>query len=275
MRFALILLAVLGFTANAQTVSNGWTKRFDAPELTASGQPARPQAVLALGNDDLIVSAHFNNAFSRVYRVQPSTQTTIGQFQFPSPYVHIAAAAQRADGSIWFADYATGTLLHVDLTASLSSGSAVILEARTVMDANLLSGLAWATVNGEEFLLLAEYRTTGSPVMVILNHESGRRLVVTQRLQGIVYKDGVLYIASNRLTGESTAVGRLQTIDFAAFIASGPTNDTWLNYVLSTEAVPSAYPEDLSFSPDGVLWTATEGENAVGTIGWLAYWSRP
>lgn len=262
------LLALTSLPAFAQ-----WTKRFDIPELSALGYASRPQAILALDNDDLIVTAHFGDQFSRAYRVTPSTNTVTGQFQFPLPYRHIAAAAQRSDGSIWFADYTTGCLLLVDLPASFASGTAVILESRKVSDPSVLSGLAWATVGTDEYLLMAEYRTSGSPTMVILHNESGRRMPVTIRVQGIAYRDGLLYISSNAITGQTPAVGTVQVIDFHAFITMGPTNHSWTNYVISTSLAPSNYPEDLSFSPDGTLWTQTEGNTSVGTAGYLGAWS--
>lgn len=273
LRFLLIACLCLSMGAQAQTVSNGWTKRFDFPALTYSGYAARPQGIIALSNDELVVTAHFGDQYSRAYKVSTSG-TVLGQFGFPAPYKHVAAIARSADGRYWVSEYLTGTLLEVDLDASFTSGTAVIRGVRTVGWASTCCAIDWATVSDKEYLLLSEYRTTGAPITTVVHHESGRRLTITQRAQGIVYKDGLLYIVSNRLTGEASGLGRVQVIDFDTFIELGAQDGIWTDYLVDDFLAPSNYPEDLAFTPDGTLWTMTEGNTSVGTAGWLAVWSK-
>lgn len=273
MKYLLLILAVLCSSVSAQTVSNGWTKRFDFPVLSSNGYSARPQAIIALGSDTLLVSAHYGNIISKAYKVT-TAGVVLGSFTWPEQYKHIAAIAKRSDGSMWAADYNTGKLLKFDLDASLSTGTGVLLEERPVNTITTCCAIDWATSLGNEYLLLSEYRTSGTPVMTILNNENGRSLRMSLRVQGIVYKDGLLYVASNLVTGESPAVGKIQVIDFDTYIELGTDRDTWTNYIVDEFLAPSNYPEDLAFTPDGTLWTMTEGNTATGTTGYLAVWSK-
>lgn len=273
MKYLLLILAVLCSSVSAQTVSNGWTKRFDFPVLSSNGYSARPQAIIALGTDTLLVSAHYGDVTSKAYKVS-TAGAVLGSFTFPAPYKHVAAISRRADGSYWAAEYLTGKLLKLDLDASLETGTAVLLEERPVQGPSVCCALEWATVAGSEYLLLAEYRTSGTPVTTILRNETGRSLQMSLRVQGITYKDGLLYIASNVVTGQSPAVGMIQVIDFDTFIELGGEQDAWTNYIVDQFPAPSNYPEDLTFTPDGTLWTMTEGNTGTGTAGYLAVWSK-
>jgi len=268
--FALLLFAL---PACSQTVSNGWTKRFDFPLQTYNGYTARPQAIEAISSDELLITAHYGDSISKAFKVT-TAGVVEGSFTFPAIYKHVAAISRRGDGTWWAAEYLTGKLLEIDLDASLASGTAVILEARPFGWASTCCAMEWAPVPGGEALLMAEYRTSGTPVMTILHNETGRSLAVSYRIQGIVYRDGLLYIASNVVTGQTPQVGTVQVIDFDTYAALGARSDDWQTYVVDQFPAPSNYPEDLTFTPDGTLWTMTEGNTATGTVGWLAVWSR-
>src|SRR5690606_23785300 len=108
---------------------HGWTFQGMYPDLSVAGVTAKPQAVEFLPDGRLLVSAHYDDALSRVHVLAPpgaGEQAVVGWFDFPSPYHHVASCSVRADGTVWFGDYATGTLLCVDLAASLATNAAVI-----------------------------------------------------------------------------------------------------------------------------------------------------
>lgn len=269
-----LTIALMAATAFANPgPKNGWDWMRETPELSVGGYAARPQAVHVMTSGDLLITAHFQDQFSRAY-VVPATGTSVtGWFDFPSPYAHIASVSERSNGDVWFADYATGDIIRVDVANSLVSNTADILEVRHVMPAGVLSGIEWVTIGSEELLLLAEYRTTGAPLMYVIGEHSLRKLTITQRLQGIAYRNGVLYVISNRLTSGSS-VGTMQEVDLPAFISSSLHADTWTNYVIATSLAPSNYPEDLAFDSTGKLYTLTEGNTSVGTpTDYLALWS--
>jgi hypothetical protein len=266
-----------------------WRYRFRAPELSFSAQPARPQGVLHISGNRVLIAVHFNDTLSRCYMLDSSTGTLLGQFDFAAGNHHVAAIAYRAsDGTYWFGDYATGDILRVDLEASLASGTAVVTLTFTLSADNVLSGIEWATISGNERLLFAEYLTSGTPYIYVVNPTDVvngntfntanriKRMVCTLRLQGITYQSGVLYVSSNRITGDVTPQGNIQLLDFATFMASGADGDDFTLYDQSTWLGPSEYPEDVSIGPDGELWTCTEGYDSVGSDnGWLAWWSTP
>jgi len=272
-KLLVLLLALLPLSCFSQTTANGWTKRFDFPIQTYNGYGARPQAIEAISADELLITAHYGDSVSRAFKVT-TAGVVEGSFTFPAPYKHVAAIARRGDGSWWASEYLTGKLLEIDLDASLSSGTAVILEERPFGWASTCCAMEWAPVDDAEYLLMAEYRTSGAPVMTILHNEVGRSLSLSYRVQGIAYRDGLLYIASNVVTGQTPQVGTVQVIDFDTYIALGAREDSWETYVVDQFPAPSNYPEDLTFTADGTLWTMTEGNTSTGTAGWLSVWSR-
>ena len=273
----LILIVVLSVLAALFFVSpekgNGWDFARQTPELALNGHKASPQAVFVMPSGDILTTVHFEDTLSRAYVMSKGDSVVIGWFDFPKPYVHIASAAQQSNGNVWFADYATGDIMRVDIAKSLATNVAHIVEVRNVMTENLLSGIEWVTVEGEELLLLAEYRRSGTPLLHIMGEDTLRKLTITQRVQGIAYRNGSLYVISNRLTNGDN-VGTLQQIDLLSFLSSKLQVGEWANYVVSTSLAPSNYPEDLSFDSSGKLYTATEGYNAVGDDSeYLSLWS--
>lgn len=267
-----------------------WRYRWRMPELSNAGEPARPQGVLHIGPDTVLVSVHFNDTLSRCYKIQTSTGRVIGQFDFAAGNHHVASISYReSDGTYWFADFATGDVLRVDLDASLAAGTAQVSLTYTLAADEILSSIEWATIGGTEYLLFAEYLTSGTPYMYVVDPASvvnggafsaaGRvkRMAVTQRAQGILYRAGQgLWVATNRLTADSVATGKIQLVDLDTFLASGTDGDDQTLYASTTFYGPSQYVEDLSFGPDGEIWTLTEGRSSVGSDdGYLAAWSSP
>ncbi|BBA65518.1 hypothetical protein [Xanthomonas phage XacN1] len=274
------------FTSALQTVPvarREWKFEYPYPELISGGYNVRPQGILFIDADTMLVTSHYEEQFSLCHKVNVADGTVLGWFQFPSPKNHISSISKKNDGTFWFADYATATVMQVDLDASFASNAAVI-----TLDYNLsaLTGMAsaiWETLNGTEYLLAGQYLTSGTPYVYIIPAnlvvdggvfsitQRQKRFVITQRMQGMRMHNGVFYIATNRQTADASATGIIQRTN----LDINATDNTTL-VVLSTHTGPSQYVEDIDFHPTtGWLWTSTEGYSAVGTAGWLALWSSP
>lgn len=262
-----------------------WRYEFRYPELSFGGKAARPQAVCFVDADTVLVTAHYEDTVSLCHRIRLSDGVVTGWFQFPSPYHHIAAIAQRADGTFWCGDYSTGMLLGLDIAASFASNAAVITTAYNCAAIIGFSCIDWVTVGEVEYLLAAEYTTTGSspyfyvlPASLISNggtfavSSRTKRFVCSVRVQGVRQRGGKLYLSMNRLTADSAVVGKIQRYALDLTAADGSplvAEDTWVG--------PGQYVEDIDFHPvTGHVWGSTEGCTAVGSDdGWLAYWSSP
>lgn len=284
-------LAVQAYTGSLQTMRlarGNWKYAMRFPELVHSGEKARPQACLFLDSDTVIISAHYNDVLSRVYRIDLPTMAVTGQFDFPSPYVHIASAAFRAsDSTYWFGDYATSYLLGVDLAASFTAGTAQIIFTNNCSNMTGFGAIEWINISGTDYLLAGEYATSGTRYLyvipssaltdtgtfVLANRLKRFSLSTINRNQGIAMHAGKLFVTSNRIPATGTLTGEITRFDILTAIASTSDGAT-LNYEKLWFA-PSPYPEDLSFNPStGEVWTSTEGYNAVIDFdGWLAYWS--
>lgn len=275
------------FTSSLQTVPvarREWKYEYPYPELTSSGFNARPQGILFLDDATMLVTSHYEEQFSLCHKVNVADGSILGWFQFPSPKNHISSISKKSDGTYWFADYATNTVMQVDLEASFASNTAVI-----TLDYNLstivgMGAAIWETLNdGIEYLIAGQYLTTGTPYIYVIPAnlvvdggsfalaQRQKRFVITQRMQGIRYHNGVFYVATNRQTADSTATGVIQRTTLDMSNADGSTLP-----VVSVHSAPSQYVEDIDFHPTtGWLWTSTEGYSAVGTTGWLSVWSSP
>lgn len=262
-----------------------WAFGFRFPLLTSGGQTVRPQALHFLDADTVLVTGHYNETFSRCYKVRLSDGASLGFFDFPAPYVHVASATERtSDGTHWFGDFATGMLLRVDLDASFIAGTAQI---DVEYDCSVLSGfgaIEWVEDGANEYLLAAEYLTTGTPYLYVIDPDDVvdagtfatgdriKRFACSQRAQGVNFDSGKLFMSMNRLTADGTAVGKIQRYDILTAIASladGGTltaEQTWIG--------PSQYVEDIDFHPtSGNLWMQTEGRASVADEdGFLSAW---
>src|SRR5690606_10201347 len=74
----------------------GRTSGGQYPELYVNNQVCKPQAVMFLDADAILVTAHYNDQLSRAHRIKLSTGEVTGQFDFPAPYVHVASCARSA-----------------------------------------------------------------------------------------------------------------------------------------------------------------------------------
>ncbi len=280
-------MVAMSYTSALQTkrlCRREWRYEFRYPELVVGGKSARPQAVLFLDADTVLVTAHYEESVCRCHRIRISDGVVTGWFDFAAPRVHIGTMARKGDGSIWAADFATGDLVQIDLAASLSSNAAVILTSYNCATITGFGSIDWAVVSGTEYLFAAGYIESGVPYLYVIpasvvvdggtfNISSRtKRFVCSQRVQGLRISSGKIYLAMNRLTGEGVAIGKLQRYPLDISPADGSTmaaERTWTG--------PGQYVEDIDFHPtSGHIWTGTEGCTAVGSDdGWLAYWSSP
>lgn len=277
-----VYTALQGYAGGVQSMPVArpqWRYRLRFPSLSVGGYKARPQGIHFLDASTLLLTAHYEDTLSRCYKLTPAG-AVLGYFDF-NPTLqsgHINSIAQAADGSVWFAG--SQKFFRVDLAASFAAQSAVVTATYTTPD--IASFMAIATIGGSEYVLCGKYLETGTPYLYVfpfaLMVEGGtfdiasrtKRFVIEQRMQGIVFHGGKLYMAMNRMTGESGSIGRLRryTLDLSA--ADGST------LVAETEwPAPSGYPEDIAVDPGtGELWSPTEGWAAVGDWdGFLGVWS--
>lgn len=291
-----VYVALQGFTSSMQThplFRPAWKFQRRFPVLNIGSNEARPQGILFLSDNEVLVSAHFEDTESRAYKINANTGEVLGSFDFGSTYIHITAFAANSSGDVWCCDYLTNITLQIDVDASLSAGTVQILSewdtnnAVTVVDpASGVSTLEFIQFGGVEYVLLGEYAETGTPALwVIPITEMGDGVVfqpsdaykeffIGRRLQGTAIKNGDLYAIKNRNFDTSNANGWLEIFPD---IGSQFVNESSGSSLPPDSAypAPSQYPEDMKFHPvTGILWTMTEGFDAIGDFaGFLSIWS--
>lgn len=277
---------------------HGWTFQGLYPDRTVAGATAKPQAVEFLPDGRLLVSAHYNDALSRVHVLAPpgsGEQVVAGWFDFPSPYNHVASCSVRADGTVWFGDYATGTLLCVDLAASLATNAAVITASYDCTAIPGFGAVSWGTVAGTEYLFAGEYVSSSSASVPKLHVIPGTAVIDGGtftpsaahrvydwmfRCQGIHFHGGSLLATTNRAPENMTALGGSQPImgwvlrygvDLS-LPSGGNAIASWAQE--RSYYGPGRYLEDVTVRADGTVWTSTEGYVSTGDRdGWIALWS--
>lgn len=283
----------LALQANTGTVQTlpltrpEWNFVSQFPELMVGANQARPQGIMFLDSTTLLVSAHYQDTETRVYRINLTDMSVTGMFSFgTTTHRHIASWAKNAAGDVWCVDYDTGRTFKIDLAASFSSGSAVILVDWNTSILNKVSGIDFITVSGTEYVLIAEYSTSGTPYLYVIPAASmsgafavaGRykRFNAGRRTQGIVVKDGNLWMAKNVDMATTTVYGWMERYNGISAIISGSADGSTLTPNFSM-AGPSQYVEDIKFHPvTGEMWTQTEGWTSVGSHeGFLSIWKSP
>jgi hypothetical protein len=264
-----------------------WSYEFRFPVLTAGQYQVRPQGIFFKDADHVLVTGHYQDTESRAYLVRISDGVTVGGFTFGSNWFHVASMAKRSNGDIWVADYQTNKMLRIDLTASLASGTVVVLQ---VYDTSIISGVSaieFVTVNATEYLLLGLYATSGTPYIYVIptsKLDAGETFQVTDRykrfsmgthVQGIAISpvNDKMYVARNNYQGGSDLRGYVQTYDIRNAITS--TADEGTLAPIDTFDGPSQFCEDIKFHPTTErLWMPTEGLTGVGSnLGFLGVWS--
>lgn len=268
----------------------GWAYQGRFPRLYSNGYQARPQGLLFLDSETLLVSGHYEDKESRVLKIRVSDGAILGEFTFgTTTFRHVAAFARRANGEIWTVDYETKKTLRLDLDASFASGVAVILAT---YDTSILTGLGcieFLTYSGTEYALLGQYAISGSGVTPYVYAVEASKLTTGTfaladrfkrfapglRLQGFTFGQGKLYVSRNNVQGSEVLGGYVQRYDILGAMASMADGGTLTPE--ATYAGPSQFMEDVKFHPTtGELWTMTEGFTSVGSEeGSLAIWRSP
>ncbi|MDF3841113.1 phage tail protein [Pseudomonas citronellolis] len=284
------MLAVRATTSSAQQMVLGrpsWRYQFRFPELAVGANQVRPQALLFLDSDTLVITGHFADTECRAYKVRLSDKVVLAQFTFgTTTNRHVSALAKRANGDVWAADYDSGKLLQLDLEASFSSGTAVILASYDTSVLVKVSGVNFVTVSGTEYALVSEYATSGTPYLYVIPASllgAGtfaitnryKRFNIGLRVQGHDMSGGKLWVSRNVPQGGSSAYGAFQRYNILTAISSSGDGAT-LTAEVEYEA-PSSMPEDVAFHPTtGEAWTGTEGASSGGDLeGFLGLWSSP
>lgn len=259
-----------------------WKYQREFPVLVGTGGfRQRPQGLMFRDASNLLVSAHREDLETLVYNIDLTTMDVTGSFSFgTSTYRHNASIAKNAAGDVWFADYETDKILKVDVPASLTAGTASIT---TVWDTSVLagvSGLAFITVSGTEYVLIGEYGTSGTKYLYVYaaSGMSGtatvagrfKRFVLGTYVQGIAVKNNHLYVTRSISGG---VVDRYDNIDT---IISGTADGATLTRTSRRPHLCDA-TEDLDFHPStGDCWSMGEGWEAVDDFdGFCGIWSSP
>lgn len=285
-----VYLGLQGFTTALQTLALArpeWIYRGRFPQLVANGYAARPQALIFLDNNTLLVAGHFEDTETRAYRIDIATGAVTGAFTFGASYRHVASFARNSVGEIWAVDYDTGRTIRIDVIASLATGFAVITADWNTSILSRVSGIEFISVDGAEYVLLAEYATTGTPYLYVIaanQMASGsvfnvanryKRFSIGPRSQGVALNGTALWVSKNRDVAGVTYGWMERYSGIASAIASSADGA-----ILSPDysaSGPSQYVEDIKIHPQtGELWTMTEGWGSVGDLdGFLGIWSSP
>lgn len=264
----------------------GWNYRGRYPELTVGGLPGKPQAVLFIDADRLLVSAHYDNQLSRFHLLDADTSDLLGWFDFPQPHTHVASACFKSDGSLWVCDYNSGSLMRIDLEQSLDTNEAVVTLEFDLSQVTGRGAVTWATLEGEEYLLAAVYSTSSSGNYIYAIKEEDitdggvfnptlhayRRYESRGRAtQGLLYRDGLLYVASNQHWETNNLGGSISAYPFNLSVP----DRGFLPVAVNTFPAPSRYVEDIDVRPGtSEIWTSTEGRvTTADEPGQVAIWS--
>ncbi len=267
---------------------SGWTYQFRVPEVTSGGYQARPQAILFLDDETVLVSAHYEDQFSNFYVVDIATGSVTGQFTAGGDWVHVGVIARRANGDLWVSS-AAKKMCRLDLEASLLAGTMMF---DSVVSHSFLTegmgGIEFVTVSGTEYLICCEYRyTSGTPYLYVFDADAvlampsfaagdrhKRFLGIPREVQGCAMRSGLLVTGSNDggVTG-AARFGYVKTFDVVAAITGASDGATIAT--LETFDAPTKYAEDVAVHPTtNELWMGSEGITSVGgERGGLSWWS--
>ncbi|MDL2200655.1 hypothetical protein QQF45_16550 [Halopseudomonas aestusnigri] len=268
---------------------SGWKFETLSPDITVGGYQVRPQALLFLDADTVIMTGHFEDTFTRVWKVRLSDFAVLDYFDATGDWVHIGVMAQRSNGDV-YAGSAANKICKVDLDASFLAGT---ISFSNVIDCSTLftegiGGLEFVTVGGTEYMILPEYRyASGTPYFYVFNASTAlalsslsatdrykRFLGIPRESQGCCMRSGLLVTVTNDggVAGTSR-YGYVKTWDIVTAISS--SSDGATISATATFDAASKYTEDVAAHPGtNDLWMGTEGITAVGSdVGGLSWWS--
>lgn len=271
-----------------------WKYAVRFPVWLSGSDEVRPQTLLFLDANTLLVIGHYNDTESRCYKIDLTTGDVLGSFTFgTSTHRHVASIAQRGNGDVWVVDYETSHALKLDLAASFLAGTVSILADWDLsnMGSSVLTAIEFVTVSGTEYVLVGLYHATtttflyvipvtqmvGGTTFALANRH--KRFVYPREGQGFAIRsgDGLLYSSHNTTTGggASTNDAPIYAFDISGQIGTLADGGTLVS--LRAHFGPSAFPEDIKFHPStGEAWVGTEGRAGVAdNQGFAAYWRSP
>lgn len=266
-----------------------YERRF--PVLQANGMTVKPQALFFQNSTTLIVAAHYQDTESKAFRIDLTDMSVTGEFSFGATYTHIAALDSDSSGAVWCADYTTSKVIQVDLNASFTAGTVQILA---VWDTTSIAdgfALAFRVVGGTPYVLLGQYGSSPGTVYhlyvipesqmadgaIFAPGDRYKRFDVGHRNQGVLVRDGNLYVLKNENTDLYVSAGWVERFDGFDAVVTGSADGEKL-IPDAQFAGASEYVEDAAIHPvTGDIWTMTEGwQGGTGhPENFLSIWSSP
>lgn len=270
-----------------------WRYELRYPELEAGGFNALPQGLKFVDADTLLIAAHYDYQFSLCHRIRLSDKTVTGRFIFETEDGTVVAPKNGAisqrpsDGSYWFSDNTNKVLYEIDIDASFASGFMVVTNTLDCTAVSSTAAICWIESGGSEYLLIGEYASSAAAYLYVIPGsvvgsnsvfslgDRYKRFAMPKKTQGLVMRDGLLFVSSNNPEAGSTFNGRMYTVDIHQAIA---------NAADGSALVPIQYfyaaggcPEDIDVHPvTGDIWMPTEGDTAIGAgNGYRGIWSSP
>ncbi len=234
-----------------QTGGPAWTNLGTTPE----GEKKYPPQGMTTDGTHLIFSNHWNDAQSRVYKMDPDSLKIIDTFDMPEKAVHTSGLAWH-DKYLWAIDYSSLMAYKIDAAESFATGQAVV-QGSFHTGLGGASACCIVTMEGKPYLAVSDFLNSRKTVFVDMNRaiENGSAddaIVGAYRnggfSQGVVADDQYLYESENR---RGTDV--IRKYDLLKLFATGDA-DAALVAVLPA---PAGGVEDMAIL-NGKLWTSDE-----------------
>lgn len=264
-----------------------WQYRFRTPELEFGGYKARPQGIEFIDANTIVFCAHFEEQFTRVYKMSVATGEVLASFTCPPQFKHLACFAWRSNGDLWSLD-SSNTGCRIDLEASFATGQLVVLDVLQFSGITVGS-ITFATIDGVEYAVIPEYLTSGSPYTYVFPASllGTTTLTAAQRhkrftgtpieIQGCCMRSGMLWFNAQTAmgAGATNRFGFMNMVDIVNHVRN--TADGGALVSRDVREACSKYIEGIAAHPvTNEIWTSCEGITAVGSdAGGMGIWSSP
>lgn len=284
------VISLESYTSSLQTYPlnrQQWCYEFRTPDATIDGEVAKPYGMYFITDTQMLLcvtgSGVTPTAKPRVYLIDTTTGETLDWFQFPDGYGYTTGIHKRSDGTWWLTSYTLERLVCIDLSASFATQNAVIVYSYNLAAMERCVDLEWATIDGTEYLLIAEYTDKGAPYLYVIDPSilsdggtwSGsqyvKRFIIPTFCNGFTYRNGKVYITSrpDNISGDTaTGVIRQFPLDLSAANGTVLVSDV-------TNLAPSIINGGVTFHPTtGRMWASSNGYTSDSDIaGWMSVWS--
>ena len=265
-----------------------WRFEFRFPEKitgTTLGWPA-PQGLCFIDSNTLLLAAHREDVRTVLYQVDVPSGEYTGRCS-STEYVHLNSMHRRDNGEVWANCFVTSLgqnrMIHIDLATSFSTGELTASELWETT--GLTPSIAFATINGTEYVLCQQWATTGTPYLYVFSPSQMsapvtaadriKRFALGTYIQDVCFRasDGLLYASRNRRSGDGSNKGWIESFDIGSAIASLADGSNLSPLASFPHA--SCLSEGIEFRPgDDRLWASTEGLLTVADkASHVAVWS--